>query len=54
MSLLVLSGNLLRAAVALGVGSATLAVILFSLDAPYAGGFELSVGGSTGQSAPHQ
>ncbi|MCG2766922.1 MAG: hypothetical protein L6435_00860 [Anaerolineae bacterium] len=44
MSLPVLSGNLLRAAIALGVGSATLAVVFFSLDAPYAGGFELSVG----------
>ena len=44
MSLPVLSGNLLRAAIALGVGSATLAVIFFLLDAPYAGGFELSVG----------
>ena len=40
----VVSKNLLRAAIALGVGSATLAVIFFSLDAPYAGGFELSVG----------
>ena len=40
----VLSKNLLRAAVALGVGSAALAVIFFLLDAPYAGGFELSVG----------
>jgi len=36
--------NLLRAAVALGVGSAALATLLFLLDAPYAGGFELSVG----------
>ncbi|MCG2767500.1 MAG: DUF4040 domain-containing protein [Anaerolineae bacterium] len=40
----VVSKNLLRAAIALGVGSATLAVIFFLLDAPYAGGFELSVG----------
>jgi len=40
----VLSENLLRAAVALGVGSAALATLLFLLDAPYAGGFELSVG----------
>ncbi|HDQ70887.1 MAG TPA: DUF4040 domain-containing protein [Chloroflexi bacterium] len=40
----VLSENLLRAAVALGVGSASLATIFFLLDAPYAGGFELSVG----------
>ncbi|MFN2285333.1 MAG: NADH-quinone oxidoreductase subunit J [Anaerolineae bacterium] len=36
--------NLVRAAVALGVGSATLAMLYFMLDAPYAGGFELSVG----------
>jgi len=36
--------NLLRAAVALGVGSAALATLFFLLGAPYAGGFELSVG----------
>ena len=36
--------NLVRAAVALGVGSAALAMLFFMLDAPYAGGFELSVG----------
>lgn len=36
--------NLIRAAVALGVGSAALAMVFFMLDAPYAGGFELSVG----------
>ena len=36
--------NLVRAAVALGVGSAALATLYFMLDAPYAGGFELSVG----------
>jgi uncharacterized MnhB-related membrane protein len=40
----VLTENLLRAAVALGIGSAALAVLLFLLHAPYAGGFELSVG----------
>ena len=40
----VLSRNLLRAAVALGVGSAALATLFFLLDAPNAGGFELSVG----------
>jgi len=40
----VLSRNLLRAAVALGVGSAALAALFFLLSAPYAGGFELSVG----------
>jgi NADH-quinone oxidoreductase subunit J len=42
--LAVLSENLLGAAVALGVGSAALATLFFLLDAPYAGGFELSVG----------
>lgn len=36
--------NLIRAAVALGVGSAALATLYFLLDASYAGGFELSVG----------
>jgi NADH-quinone oxidoreductase subunit J len=40
----VLTKNLIQAAVALGVGSAALAMMLFMLDAPYAGGFELSVG----------
>ena len=40
----VLSKNLLRAAVALGAGSAALAFLFFLLNAPYAGGFELSVG----------
>jgi NADH:ubiquinone oxidoreductase subunit 6 (subunit J) len=40
----VLSKNLLRAAIALGVGSAALAALFFLLGAPYAGGFELSVG----------
>jgi NADH-quinone oxidoreductase subunit J len=40
----VLSRNLIRAAVALGIGSAALAMLFFSLGAPYAGGFELSVG----------
>ena len=40
----VVSRNLLRAAVALGVGSAALATLFFLLSAPYAGGFELSVG----------
>ena len=36
--------NLIRAAVALGMGSAALAMAFFVLNAPYAGGFELSVG----------
>lgn len=40
----VLFKNLLRAAVALGAGSAALAILFFLLDAPYAAGFELSVG----------
>jgi len=40
----VLSKRLIRAAVALGVGSSALAMLFFMLDAPYAGGFELSVG----------
>jgi NADH-quinone oxidoreductase subunit J len=40
----VLNSNLLHAAVALGLGSTLLAVAFFLLDAPYAGGFELSVG----------
>jgi uncharacterized MnhB-related membrane protein len=38
------SENLLRAAVALGIGSAALATLFFLMGAPYAGGFELSVG----------
>lgn len=40
----VLARNLIRAAVALGIGSAALAALFFLLRAPYAGGFELSVG----------
>ena len=40
----VVSKNLLRAATALGIGSTALASIFFALNAPYAGGFELSVG----------
>ena len=39
-----LSKSLVRAAVALGAGSAALAMLFFMLRAPYAGGFELSVG----------
>jgi len=39
-----LSKSLLRAAVALGISSAALATLFFLLKAPYAGGFELSVG----------
>jgi NADH-quinone oxidoreductase subunit J len=40
----VLSKNMLQSAVALGVGSVALATLFFLLGAPYAGGFELSVG----------
>jgi NADH-quinone oxidoreductase subunit J len=40
----VLSKNLLQSAVALGLGSVALATLFFFLGAPYAGGFELSVG----------
>ncbi len=40
----VLLENLLHAAIALGIGSALLAVAFFLLNAPHAGGFELSVG----------
>jgi NADH-quinone oxidoreductase subunit J len=40
----VLSKNMLRAAIALGLGSVVLATLFFLLGAPYAGGFELSVG----------
>ena len=36
--------SLIRAAVALGLSSAALATLFFMLGAPYAGGFELSVG----------
>ena len=40
----VLTKSLIQSAVALGLGSAALAALLFILNAPYAGGFELSVG----------
>jgi uncharacterized MnhB-related membrane protein len=40
----VMGRNLVHAAVSLGVGSAALAMLFFMLRAPYAGGFELSVG----------
>ena len=40
----VLSKSLIRAAVALGAGSVALGMLFFVLRAPYAGGFELSVG----------
>lgn len=40
----VLSKSMLQSAVALGIGSVALATLFFLLGAPYAGGFELSVG----------
>ncbi|MDF1514900.1 MAG: DUF4040 domain-containing protein [Anaerolineae bacterium] len=40
----VFSRKLLPAVVSLGMGSAILAMLFFWMDAPYAGGFELSVG----------
>jgi NADH-quinone oxidoreductase subunit J len=40
----VISKSLLRAAIGLGIGSVALATLFFLLGAPYAGGFELSVG----------
>ena len=40
----VLAESLIRSAVALGIGGAALATMLFVLGAPYAGGMELSVG----------
>jgi NADH-quinone oxidoreductase subunit J len=40
----VLSETMIRAAVALGLGSVSLAVLFFVLGAPHAGSFELSVG----------
>ncbi len=42
--LCILFRSQLRAAVALGISSAFLAMLFFRLGAPYAGGFELSVG----------
>ena len=36
--------SLVRSVVALGLGSASLAMLFFLLHVPYAGGFELSVG----------
>jgi uncharacterized MnhB-related membrane protein len=40
----VFSKNIILSVVALGIGSIALASLLFILGAPYAGGFELSVG----------
>lgn len=42
--LAILSESLVLTAVVLGLSSAALAALLFLLGAPYAGGFELSVG----------
>ena len=36
--------SVIRAAVAMGVGGVSLAMLFFMLDAPHAAGFELSVG----------
>ena len=43
-SIAVLSENLIRAAIAMGAGGVSLAMLFFMLGAPHAGGFELSVG----------
>ncbi|MCD6356788.1 MAG: hypothetical protein J7L66_05815 [Anaerolineaceae bacterium] len=40
----IFSPHLLYSAVALGLSSCLLAIIFFDLDAPFAGGFELSIG----------
>lgn len=40
----VISKNLLRSAVSLGISSVALAALFFYLEAPFAGAFELSVG----------
>jgi NADH-quinone oxidoreductase subunit J len=40
----IFSRRLIYAAIALGLSSGLLAIIFFDLDAPFAGGFELSVG----------
>ena len=40
----IFSRRLLFAAVSLGLGSALLALVFFKLNAPFAGGFELSIG----------
>ena len=39
-----LARSLIRSVIALGVGSASLAMLFFLLNAPYVAGFELSVG----------
>ena len=40
----IFSHRLLNAVVSLGLSSCLLAIIFFDLDAPFAGGFELSIG----------
>lgn len=40
----VFSRRLLFSIISLGISSVLLAIIFFDLDAPYAGGFELSIG----------
>lgn len=40
----ILSARLIYSAISLGLSSCILAIIFFNLDAPFAGGFELSVG----------
>lgn len=40
----IVSKNMIRAAVSLGMGSIALALLFFLLDSPFAAGFELSVG----------
>jgi NADH-quinone oxidoreductase subunit J len=43
-SIAILSESLIRSAIAMGIGGVSLAMLFFLLDAPHAGGFELSVG----------
>ena len=43
-SVAILSENLIRAAIAMAAGGVSLAMLFFMLEAPYAAGFELSVG----------
>ena len=43
-SIAIISENLIRAAIAMGIGGVSLAMLFFMLDAPHAGGVELSVG----------
>jgi NADH-quinone oxidoreductase subunit J len=43
-SIAILSESLIRSAIAMGIGGVSLAMLFFLLEAPHAGGFELSVG----------